>query len=164
LTEEELYKKCHDLFLVSEDYRLVNKTNRSPNSKVGDIVGNVDGDYYRVKIERKSYLLHRLIFLMVNGYLPEVVDHKDKNTFNNNPENLRGTSKAGNRWNCKGNSGSLSGVKGVYKDGSKWKAIVNFKGERYYLGMHETIESAEIVVKQKYKELQGEYYNEDNFK
>lgn len=164
MTEEDLYKRCHELFNLTSNGELINKKNRSSNSRKGQLAGNIDGDYYRLRIDKKSYLLHRIVFLMVNGYLPEVVDHIDKNTFNNSPSNLRGTDKSGNRWNCKGNEGSISGVKGVYLDGSKWKALITFKGERYYLGMYSTLKSAEDVVKTKYKELQGEYFNEDNFK
>ena len=45
----------------------------------------------------------------------------------------------------------------MYKDRSKWKALINVGGVRYYLGMFETIEEAKSVVELKYAELQDEY-------
>ena len=98
--------------------------------------------------------MHRLVFGLSNKLQ---VDHIDGNPTNNRIENLREASKKENRWNCKPNKDTISGVKGVYKDGSKWKALVNVDGVRYYLGMHESIQEAEAVVKVKYEELQKDF-------
>jgi hypothetical protein len=55
-------------------------------SKVGYL--RQDG-YFSAKVKGKSYLLHRLIFLMHYGYLPNQIDHIDGNPANNLLENLR---------------------------------------------------------------------------
>lgn len=161
-----LYNKCHELFECC-DGKLIRKINASPNARKGDVAGTLDISgggigYYRVKIDKKSYLLHRLIYLMTHRELPEVVDHIDGDTHNNRIENLRASDKKKNRWNCNSNEFSQSGVKGVYRDNKKWKALINVNGKRYYLGMYDTIESAKIVVDMKYVELQGEYSKQNS--
>lgn len=152
-----LLERCQESFSLLEG-KLIRKTNASPNARKGYEAGWLDPDgYRRVKLDRVQYLTHRLVFLMYYGYLPEVVDHIDGDTTNNLPENLREANKASNRWNCKGNKGSQSGIKGVYKDGNRWKAMLTFGGVRYYLGMFPDKESAGEVVRKKYEELQGEF-------
>lgn len=143
------------------DYRdgnLIRKTHQSSNARIGDVAGWLDksSGYLRVRVDRKMYLVHRLIYLIHTGLLPSVVDHMDGNILNNKIENLRESDEFRNRWNCLGNEGSISGVKGVYQDGGRWKAMVNVDKKRYYLGMYDTIEEAAEIVRKKYEELQGD--------
>lgn len=152
-----LYDRCHELFELLPDGTLINKTNRSPNSRAGSKAGWFDNGYWRVRVDKKPILLHRIVFLMVNGYLPDLVDHIDGNTLNNAPSNLRVATKQQNRWNSKGNKGTQSGVKGVYLDRGRWKALCNVGGQRYYLGMYSTLAEAEEVVNQFYKDMHHEY-------
>lgn len=76
--------------------------------------------YLRMSIHKgdkhKSYLVHRIIFLMHNGYLPEVVDHIDGNPLNNKIENLRAASLSQNQQNAKLAKTNTSGLKGVHFD------------------------------------------------
>lgn len=155
---ENLYDLCHKLFYI-QDGKLIRKLTVSPKAVVGSEAGGFDSTigYRRVKVERKSYLAHRLIFLMVNGYLPEFIDHINGDRCDNRPENLREVTKEQNRWNSKGNSGSVSGVKGVYLDKGRWKALLNFKGDRYYIGMFSSKEEAANAVNEKYNELQRDF-------
>lgn len=161
---DKLYNRIHELFRY-EDGLLIRKVDVNGQAKEGQVAGNLNKStgYKDVRVDNKSYRQHRLIFLMFHKYLPEFVDHLDGNPLNNKVENLREVSKMQNRWNCKPNRGSISGIKGVYKDGSKWKALVNVEGVRYYLGMFENIEDAKAVVQLKYKELQKDFsYKGDN--
>ena len=45
--------------------------------------------YRYVNVNYKSYLVHRVIFLMHHGYLPKYVDHIDGNVANNHIDNLQ---------------------------------------------------------------------------
>lgn len=47
-------------------------------------------------------LVRRLVFETFNGYLPEVISHKDGNNYNNNLDNLVESdwSETVNKWNC----------------------------------------------------------------
>lgn len=158
---KSLLDRCNELFVLDGD-KLVRKTNQSPNAQIGDVAGWFDEGigYYRVRIDNKSYLTHRIIYLMVNHYIPDLVDHIDNNPLNNFPENLREASKMQNRWNCKCNATNKSKVKGVYYDKGRWKALITVAGERVYLGMYATIEEAARVVDSEYKKRQGVFKNE----
>lgn len=87
---------------------------------------NKDG-YRRIKLDGKTYLMHRMIFLYHNGYLPPVVDHEDRDTGNNSPNNLRNLSKAGNRVNSEK-------IKGIKKHGNKFQARIFKDGKYTHLG------------------------------
>ena len=156
----DLISRVDFLFSLDPQGFLVRKVTLASNARAGQKAGSLDGDYYKVKIDGKSYLVHRIIFLMVNGYLPDLVDHVNGDTTDNRPCNLREATKAQNRWNCLGNEGSISGVKGVYFDKGRWKALLNFKGDRYYLGMFSTKEAAGEVVRRKYEELHKDFYRD----
>lgn len=159
LNEGDLnYNELHRLFEIVGG-KLVRKCHVSPNARRGMEAGGFDETigYYRLKIKGKSYLTHRVIFFMSNGHLPDLIDHIDGDTTNNQSDNLREATKENNRWNCSPNKSTQSGVKGVYYDRGRWKALVNFKGDRYYLGMYSSIEEAAEVVRVKYELLQGEY-------
>jgi len=154
-----LFERCHELFIYEDGvlYRKSSSGGCKKNSIVGfDHVCKKD-IYRRLKIDGRSYMLHRIVFLMFNNILPDLVDHIDGNTMNNRIENLRASCKKTNRWNCNGNKGSQSGIKGVYLDRGRWKALVNVAGVRYYLGMYDTKELAKKVVDAKYLELQKEF-------
>jgi hypothetical protein len=153
MTQDE----CNELFYITDDFKLFRKTTIACNLKDGTEAGWLDGNYRRVRVNGKSQLVHRVIFLMLHGYLPEVVDHINGDTLNNHSDNLRDSDKKKNRWNSRGNKGTCTGVKGVYSDRGRYKALVTFKRDRYYLGMYSTIEEAAKVVEDKYKELQKEF-------
>jgi hypothetical protein len=157
----ELYNRCHTLFLYNEGelFRRQSGGGQNKGSEAGwiDYLGKNKQPYRRVKIDGKCFLVHRIVHLMFTGKQPEVIDHINGQSLDNRIENLRPATKKTNRWNSMGNAGTQSGIKGVYLDRGRWKALVNVAGNRYYLGMYNTKEEAAEVVNAKYKELQQEY-------
>lgn len=110
--------KLRDLF----DYVDGNLIWRRPRKGVNKdrIAGYTRPDGYRAtRIDGKSYLVHRLIYLYHNGYMPVVIDHKDGNPANNKIENLRECSMSQNSQNSKIKSGNRSGVKHV-----RWEQVM----------------------------------------
>lgn len=77
----------------------------------------------------RSYI-HRIIFLMENNYLPEQVDHIDRNRSNNKIENLREASASQNCFNIGLQVNNNSGVTGVYFDNERCKWIATLKKNR----------------------------------
>lgn len=155
----DLFERCHQLFTYN-DGELFRKTpsgGQQKNSVVGFDHACKKDTYRRLKIDGKSYMLHRIVFLMFTKTMPDLVDHIDGNTMNNKIENLRESCKKTNRWNSAGNKGSQSGIKGVYSDRGRWKALVNVGGVRHYLGMYGTKEEAKQIVDAKYIELQKDF-------
>lgn len=100
--------------------------------------------YKTLSIRGKRYYIHRLIFLMEFGYLPELVDHIDGNKLNNIPSNLRESSKVLNALNLfkshEDNKTKLLGVT-YRKDTGKYSARFRNKS----LGCFDTPEEAHNV-------------------
>jgi hypothetical protein len=94
--------------------------------------------YIKVRFSGRSYYAHQIVFLMHHGYIPDVVDHIDCDTGNNDIENLRAASKSFNGMNRDKPKSNTSGVKGVvwHKGGSKWMARVTVAGRDIYLGLY----------------------------
>ena len=147
---KELYDLCHERFEYS-DGKLFAKENWHSRQRKGQEVGNLNNcGYLKVCLNRKSYLLHRLIFLMHNGSLPELLDHIDRDKTNNRIENLRVADKELNSWNRDKQSNNTSGFRGVSwnKGASKWHAYIKVRGKRIHLGLFDTAEEAsEAYVK-----------------
>jgi hypothetical protein len=91
--------------------------------KAGQIAGGpTTKGYWIVGIKQKRYKLHRLIFLMHHGFMPEYVDHINGNTGDNRIENLRVATASQNSQNCKKPKHNTSGLKNISwdKDSKKW--------------------------------------------
>lgn len=100
-------------------------------NKTGKLAGWTSREGYRKVGYYGSHSVHRIIFLMFNGYLPELVDHKDRNKLNNKIENLRDISFQENILNQKVNSTSKSKIKNIswHKATNKWRVQIcrNYK-------------------------------------
>lgn len=125
----------------------------------GQCAGWLDKKYMRVMINDKAYLVHRLIYMMHHGFMPDFIDHINGNGLDNRIENLRGVSKTENNRNRRINTNNLSGVKGVHWDAprKKWKAQLCFEGKQHYLGVFNTLEEASKVVQAARKKHHGEF-------
>jgi len=100
----------------------------------------INGDGYRCgKIDRTFYFAHRVIWKMVHGYDPDVIDHINRDRADNRPENLRSCTHAENSRNCRMKVGKSSIYRGVSWDAreAKWRAqISNGKRSKIGLGLH----------------------------
>jgi len=128
-----------------KDGKLLYKESPSNRVKVGKEAGYINTNSYKqVQINGKRYLVHRIIFLMHYGYMPENdIDHIDGNKLNNRIENLREVSKSCNMKNCKPYNHNTSGFHGVYwnKQRQKWMAYIN----NINLGRYPTKEQAALA-------------------
>lgn len=70
----------------------------------------------------------------------EEVDHKSRNTLNNQKINLRICTHQQNMRNAKAHKKTPSGYKGVCfsKQRRKWRAYINYNGKQIHLGFHST--------------------------
>ena len=109
--------------------------------------------YLSVTAEGKVYKVHRVIFAMLHGYMPEQVDHIDHNGLNNKRDNLRPSNNKDNAKNLPMQKSNKSGHIGVnwHKSAKKWQArAVDLNGKRIDLGRYDNIEDA-IAVRKKYE-------------
>ena len=103
--------------------------------------------YLTIKINKKCYKQHRVVFLYFNGYLPKAIDHIDRNKLNNSISNLRPSTKNGNNHNVGPNKKNTSGYKGVYwhKPRKKWRAMIKINRKQITIGRFNTPEEAALA-------------------
>ena len=95
--------------------------------------------YAQISLYRDNTRVTRPIHrLMAETFLsPEeglVVDHINRDPFDNRLENLRMITPPQNSWNSKRSSTNTSGFKGVSASGSRWIARIYSKGRSFFLG------------------------------
>ena len=121
--------------------------------KVGDIAGSltVRGDYYKVIIDKTTYLLHRIIWKLVTGQDPGEleIDHKNRNGRDNCFHNLRLATVPEQEAN--------KIKRGTAKSGNRFNARILIEGKRVTLGCFDTEEQAHRAYQLKCKELRGEF-------
>lgn len=142
----------HELFLY-DDGLLISR-------RSGKIYSNLDRDgYIRVRVEGHEYRAHRLIWEMFYGKIPAgmLVDHIDGDVFNNRIENLRLATRTQNNVNSKAKALNSTGLKGITKVGSKYRARITTGGTTISLGMFNTPAEAKAAYDLKAVELHGEY-------
>jgi hypothetical protein len=119
------------------------------------------GHHVTVGINCVQHSLARIVFLMHQGYLPEIVDHADCNPMNNDISNLRAATKAENQRNAGMFAHNTSGIKGVIWDkrSNKWIGRIKVNGKCKHLGTFKSKEDAREFVQLTRKELHGEFAN-----
>ena len=157
ITQEFLHQRFEYI-----DGCLFYKTRPARRIHVGDKAGCVNScGYLNVEINHKCYGIHRLIFMMFNGYLPEEIDHIDGNTLNNKIENLREANRQENCLNRKKRSNNTSGVKGVYwhKKCNKWQVSLSVNKKLRYFGLFKDFDLAVTKANELRSKHHGEFAN-----
>jgi hypothetical protein len=151
LTQE----RVRELFDYCDTGNLTWKIKYHPTAEIGSYAGTKSGNYRRVGIDGRSYKLHRIIFLWHHGYLPELVDHDDRDTLNNKIDNLREASKSCNTKNSKIRLDSKTKITGVFRYGkkNKWASYISNNGKRIHIGIFNTLEEAVLARWRKEIEL-----------
>lgn len=123
---------------------------------IGTIAGNKDkSSHIQIYLNCKKYWAHRLVWLYHYGYLPEMIDHINGIPSDNRIENLRECTRSQNQQNHKKNKSNTSGIKGVSwnKHARKWETHCSGN----YLGIYETREEAEKIVREFREKHHGEF-------
>lgn len=116
----------------------------------GNRAGKLRKDgYYDVGLQRKLYLVHRIIYCLHHKTLPEVVDHINRNPSDNRIENLRSANFSLNAWNSGISKNNTSGVKGIRKTSNgKYEARVAKNGETFHVGTFNSLEEASKALQE----------------
>lgn len=109
--------------------------------------------YISVGISGHRLKLHRLIYIMFNGYIDDniQIDHIDNNGLNNKLENLRAVTSSINQRNKPLQISNKTGINGVnwHINAKKWQArITDLNGKRIDLGRYDNFEDAVSVRKE----------------
>ena len=119
--------------------------------------------YRRVKYKQKTYFVHRLIYELCVGPIPEgyEVDHKNLDPSDNSLDNLRLATASQNTSNRRRFSNNTTGYKGVtlHKQTGKYVAHIRVQGKRIHLGLHETVEKAFAAYIEAAKLYQKDFAN-----
>lgn len=131
-----------NILVDAQDQHLVDKHNWYPRK---------DGRPYAT-IAGKTVFLPHLIFGDKKLY-----DHKDRNPLNNCRNNLREASFSENCRNRSISKNTISGYKGVTKNGNNWSASIRVFYSKIHLGTFTTKEEAalryDIAAKKYHKEF-----------
>lgn len=103
-------------------------------------VGSVCGQRHRA---------HRVIWAIIHGYWPKLIDHIDGDCANNKIGNLREVSQSENMRNAAMSSRNTSGQTGVCFDKSrlKWAASIRAEGRKINLGRYDCKSGAVLARK-----------------
>ena len=85
----------------------------------------------RTQVNRKQICMHRLI---INTPLGMQTDHIDRNTLNNQRDNLRPCTNGQNSANRAKSRGAQSQFKGIFLAGKRWRAVISIGRKHIHLG------------------------------
>lgn len=97
--------------------------------------------YRIIKILGERYLAHRVVWKIVTGHEPSIIDHINRDRLDNRFLNLRDTDALGNSWNRE-----CANVWQVKKNGL-WRGELVFKGRVIRVCSFECREDAEKAIK-----------------
>lgn len=132
----------------------------------GKIAGTKGGGYILVSVGGRGaplYRAHRLIWKLVHGTEPTVIDHWDKNPNNNRMANLRPATKTTNGGNSKVHINNQIGLKGVGRGNAlrttTFYAAITISGRKIRLGSFPTAEEAHAAYCAAAREYFGEFWS-----
>lgn len=149
----------HKLFEYKDGF-LYWKITRCSLALKGSKAGCLNGrNYYVVGIDRKKYLVHRIIWAMHGNEPVEVLDHVNGDTTDNRIQNLRAATFTSNMCNMKRSKRNFSGIKGVSwsRATGKWAGSVWYQRKLYKTPDFESKEECAKAVKKLRCELHGDF-------
>ena len=147
------------LDVYPESGHFVWKVWRGGTAHAGTLAGTTSKtDYLLIKIDRRFYLAHRLMWLFVHKEWPiNDIDHVNLDKADNRISNLRAATRSQNVSNGNVRRDSETQRRGVQKIGNRFMARITKEGVREYLGCYGTAEEAHAQYAIAAKRLHGEF-------
>ena len=139
-------ERLNELFIY-EDGKLIAKPGKGVRKKSLLEAGHTDKrGYCEIRIDYKLYLRHRLIWKMLKGYDPEVIDHINGVPGDDRIENLQDTTQRHNgQKSVNFTKRKHSLPLGVHHSGKRYYACAHLNGKSTRLGTYDTPEEASIA-------------------
>jgi HNH endonuclease len=134
-------ERVRELFDYDEAGHLMWRVSRG-TVRAGKRAGTVDKGYIYIQADRRAHCAHRLIFLWHHGWLPEEIDHINRNGLDNRIENLRAILPMHNVWHSDHGGGS-----DFHKASGKWRATIQEAGVKRFLGHFDTEEESRAAYR-----------------
>lgn len=126
--------------------------------------------YLSVRVDSKTYLLHRLIYIYHFGRIGNIIDHINRNKLDNRIENLRevtpteSSANIGNFNNRKNLTSRYKGVslipiyktRKISKKSRPWRARITSRGKTHALGIFKCECDAAMVFNEESLKLNGD--------
>jgi hypothetical protein len=159
----QLQQRYLELFDYA-DGKLYWRENRGTQKCKGMVAGTLNNDGYikvRVRELGSSIGVHRVIYCMQHGYMPDFIDHINGVRDDNRIENLRPVTQQQNSYNGKIRTHNTTGHKNVhwYKANKKWGVLLNVNKKKKFIGLFEDLELAQLVAVEARNKYHGEYAN-----
>ena len=134
------------LIYEADTGRFIRKVDsRKGKAKAGDVAGSIEQNgYAAIWVDGVKYLAHRLAWLHTTGEWPTaMIDHINRNRADNRIQNLRQADNSINQQNLGGaRRHNKTGLLGVSRNKSRWKAEISASGVRRHIGTFGTPEEA----------------------
>jgi hypothetical protein len=119
------------------------------------------GAYGVVNLDGQAYSIHKVIFCMHNGFIPEIVDHINGDKSDHRIENLRAATHQSNNWNRVTQSNNKLGKKNIswHKQNQKYWVQLAKNGTKIVSVFVEDLELAELVATEARNKYHGEFAN-----
>lgn len=117
-------------------------------AKRGKIAGSIDQrGYVRIGINKKKYMAHRLIWILLFNEIPQgmEIDHINHSFADNRLCNLRAVTPSENQHNRSHSKNNTSGKLGVRKVNNRYRVSITHKGKQIHLGCFNSFEEASYV-------------------
>ncbi|WP_316207370.1 HNH endonuclease [Bradyrhizobium sp. SZCCHNR3118] len=112
--------------------------------------------YWRLRINNRFYKAHRIAFLIMEGWLPEMVDHENGDSTCNVWSNLRAATSLQNARNRRVHSNNALGVKGVIRTNGRFRVRIH-AGRNINVGWFDDLDEAKAAYEAAAKMHHGEW-------
>jgi hypothetical protein len=128
-------------------------------SPAGCVSSHGDGrKTWRLRLNGKNYNAHRIAFLIMEGWLPEMVDHRDLDPINNAWDNLRAATSGQNARNRPMHKNNKLGVKGVIRHANgRYRVRIKSDGKNINLGWYDDLDVAAAAYARGAEKYHGEF-------
>lgn len=159
VTQEEV----KEFFDYKDGHLYWKKIKKYNHKKVGDLAGRVNANGRRdLGLNSRVFYAARIIFLWHHGWLPDYIDHINRNTLDDRIENLRAATSSQNQANRPKLVNKTSIYKGVSFTTIRskygyWTCLIYLNGKSIFIGRFKDEKLAALAYNKEAVKIFGEF-------